>query len=261
MPSMKTSGKSAVIEWTMKQILTELRPPELIDIEHEIPSVTSLIENGLSEREAQVHHNRLRLYRYLSRMRYLRKRAKTMFENALTFTMQYEVGPWFKLDDETRAGKCDTPAQKRKTGYVNDPADAGGETKFGIAKNSNTSVNIKTLTWDQCSSIYRKKYWDPLSLDKVPDNVATVIFDCSVNHGPGTAAKFLQGAVGAAEDGQIGPKTLALVNSKSADDIVRKVLDRRRAFFRNIVANKPSQAKFINGWLARCDSLQKQLGV
>lgn len=181
------------------------------------------------------------------------------FEDAVLFVMRYEVGPWFTLDQETKAGLCSTPAQKRKTGYVNDPTDTGGETKFGIAKNANPTVDIKSLTWDQAKAIYKRKYWDPLCLDNVPSKVAVLIFDCSVNHGPGQAAKFLQGAVGATEDGQVGPKTLQMVGSVSEKEIVTRVLDRRRRFFKFLVMNKPLQVRFLNGWLARCDDLQKYL--
>lgn len=181
------------------------------------------------------------------------------FEDAVVFVMRYEVGPWFLLDADTKAGLCSNHAQMRKTGYVNDPADAGGETKFGIAKNSNPTVNIKTLTWEQAKAIYKSKYWDPLQLDKLPPKVATLIFDCSVNHGPKQAAKFLQGAVGATEDGQVGPKTIAAVCATSEDVIVSKVLNRRRMFFKYLVLNKPLNIRFLKGWLARCDDLEKFL--
>lgn len=181
------------------------------------------------------------------------------FEDAVVFLMRYEVGPWFVLDADTIAGKCSTKAEKRKTGYVNDPLDAGGETKFGIAKASNPTVDIKALTWDQAKAIYKKKYWDPLSLDLVQPKVAVLIFDCSANHGPKQAAKFLQGAVGATEDGQVGPKTVQMVVSASEPDIVARVLDRRRRFFKFLVLNKPTQVRFLAGWLSRCDDIEKYL--
>ena len=181
------------------------------------------------------------------------------FEDAVVFTMRYEVGPWFTLDADTRAGLCSTSAQMRKTGYVNNPADPGGETKFGIAKNANPNVDIKSLTWDSAKALYKRKYWDPLCLDQVQPKVAILIFDCSVNHGPVQAAKFLQGIVGATEDGQVGPKTLQMVGAMAESDIVTRVLDRRRRFFKYLVLNKPLQIVFLKGWLARCDDLEMYL--
>ena len=44
-------------------------------------------------------------------------------------------------------------------GYVNDPADPGGETKFGISKRAYPQLDIKSLTLDQAKAIYRRDYW------------------------------------------------------------------------------------------------------
>lgn len=189
----------------------------------------------------------------------LQKWNTMSFEKALLNTMLDEVGPWFTLDTETKAGLCSTKQQKRKTGWVDDDADTGKETKFGISLAANPTVNIKTLTWDQASAIYKQKYWDPLKLDSVPEKIGILIFDCAVNHGVAQAAKFLQGAVGATEDGQVGPKTLQMVGSVPEQEIISRVLDRRRMFFKYIVLNKPFQVRFLKGWLSRCDRLEKLL--
>lgn len=181
------------------------------------------------------------------------------FDAAVLYVMRYEVGPWFKLDADTIAGLCSTKEQKRKTGYVNDPQDPGGETKFGVAKNANPKLNIKLLTWAEAKDLYKKKYWNPLSLDSIDPNLAVLLFDCAVNHGCSQATKFIQGAVGAKEDGQMGPVTLKLIGSASAKDLIARVLDRRRRFYKFLVMNKPLQVKFLKGWLARCDDLEKLL--
>jgi hypothetical protein len=44
-------------------------------------------------------------------------------------------------------------------GYVNDPDDAGGETKYGIAKRWYPDVDIKNLTKEQAKKIYHTDYW------------------------------------------------------------------------------------------------------
>lgn len=174
------------------------------------------------------------------------------FEQALLFTMRYEVGAWFKLDEETLAGKCDTPAQKRKTGYTNDPADKGGETKFGIAKNANPGINIKKMSWGMAKAVYEQKYWKAAKCDQLPGNLAIAVFDAAVHHGPGNAAKFLQRAVGVEDDGVIGPMTLkAVMVAIPKVDVVGKFMDERRKFMTKI----PDSKKFINGWLARCDDV------
>ena len=81
---------------------------------------------------------------------------------AFSMGMHWEVGPFFDPNDpETIAGLCGTASQKRKVGYVNDPRDSGGETKFGVAKNANPNVNIAKLTLDEAKKIYKSRYWIP----------------------------------------------------------------------------------------------------
>lgn len=180
-----------------------------------------------------------------------------MFEKALQFTMLYEVGPHFKLDDETRAGLCKTAAQKKKTGYVNDPDDKGGETKFGIAKTANPGINIQQMSWALTVAIYENKYWKAGQCDKMPELVAMAHFDACVNHGVRKANQFLQRALGVKDDGDIGPKTLAALAANP--EVLSRLLDVRKTFFFDIVKNNPTQNKFINGWLARVDSLKASL--
>ncbi len=45
-----------------------------------------------------------------------------------------------------------------ENGYVNDPDDPGGETKFGISKRSYANLNIKDLTREQAAEIYYRDF-------------------------------------------------------------------------------------------------------
>ena len=63
-------------------------------------------------------------------------------------------------------------------GYVNDPDDPGGETKYGIAKKSNPDVDIKNLTIEQAKEIYWDKYWVPNKVDKVPSQLKYITMIC-----------------------------------------------------------------------------------
>jgi lysozyme family protein len=76
-------------------------------------------------------------------------------------------------------------------GYVNDPADPGGETKFGISKRAYPHIDIKTLTLEQAKTIYRRDYWAPLQLDVRPWGPALCLFDCAVNQGVSRARALL----------------------------------------------------------------------
>lgn len=94
-------------------------------------------------------------------------------------------------------------------GYVNDPQDPGGETKFGISKRSYPDVDIGALTVDGAKLIYRRDFWDPLVADRLPASVVYELFDFAVNSGIATAVRYLQRALGVADDGNFGPASKA----------------------------------------------------
>jgi lysozyme family protein len=144
-------------------------------------------------------------------------------------------------------------------GYVNDPDDYGGETKYGISKKQYPALDIKTLTVDQAKNIYKRDYWDKLSLDRLHDQaVAEEIFDTAVNMGWRTAARFVQEAINLltesdlAVDGALGERTIAAVNSCRYPGALLKVLNGLQlGTYIRIVRNDPSQKKFFRGWLNR----------
>jgi lysozyme family protein len=178
------------------------------------------------------------------------------YEKALDHAMLYEIGGFFVLTDDVRAGLIDTKEHRKACGYVNDPDDKGGETKYGIAKNANVDLNITTLDWEGAKRVYYKRYWLPGDCQNMPSRLAVLHFDGCVNHGVGRQAKFLQRAVGADADGDIGPATLALVAAQDEIEICNSVCEQRENFYKSIVANNPSQAKFLNGWLRRIREMQ-----
>ena len=72
-------------------------------------------------------------------------------------------------------------------GYVNDPRDPGGETKFGISKRAYPNIDIAQLTLEQAQQIYLRDYWDACGCDTMPWERALCVFDMAVNQGPGSA--------------------------------------------------------------------------
>jgi lysozyme family protein len=174
------------------------------------------------------------------------------YEKAVNHAMIYEVGGFWNLD---RPGVRDG-TDPHGCGYTNDPTDHGGETKYGIAKTANPDLDIANLDWDGAMRVYYKRYWLPGDCQNMPGRLAALHFDGCVNHGTGRASKFLQTAVGAVVDGDIGPATIALVNAQDEITICNKVCNLREAFYRNIVANNGSQAKYLNGWLRRVHEMQ-----
>jgi lysozyme family protein len=135
-------------------------------------------------------------------------------------------------------------------GYVNDPNDPGGETKFGISKRTYSHIDIKNLTLDQAKAIYKTDFWDPIKGDSITDQaLATAIFDFAVNAGVQTATLQMQTALGVKADGVIGPKTLEALNKSQG---VRKDFAKARVkYYVNIVKRRQSQIAFLESWMNR----------
>lgn len=96
----------------------------------------------------------------------------------------------------------------REGGYHDGRGDPGGETKFGISKRSYPHLNIRDLTIDDAWQIYWRDFWSVIRADDLPPWVRFDLFDAAVNSGPREAVRWLQQALGVADDGIIGPVTL-----------------------------------------------------
>ncbi len=179
------------------------------------------------------------------------------FEKAVDHAMLYEVGKFWQLTPDVIAGNISTQAQRKACGYTNDSTDRGGETKFGVAKTANPDLNITTLDWEGAKRVYYKRYWLSGDCQLLPPRLAVLHFDICVNHGVGRAAKFLQKAVGAEPDGDIGPATLKLVSSKDVIALCNNICDQRDAYYNAIVVKDQSQLKYLNGWLIRGKELRE----
>lgn len=174
------------------------------------------------------------------------------FEDAVNHAMLYEVGGFWNLD---APGTLDG-SNKKASGYVNDPVDPGGETKYGVAKNSNPDLDITNLDWEGAKAVYFNRYWLPGKCDKLAGRVAVLHFDGCVNHGVGKASKFLQSAAGVTADGAIGPATLQAVGQIDEIDLCNAICDSRAQFYNDIVARKPEQSKYLKGWLRRIEEMR-----
>lgn len=72
-------------------------------------------------------------------------------------------------------------------GYVNDPRDPGGETKFGLSTRAYPNLDIAKLTLEEAKLIYQRDYWDKCGCDILSWERALCVFDMAVNQGPGEA--------------------------------------------------------------------------
>ena len=142
---------------------------------------------------------------------------------------------------------------EKEGGYVNDPKDPGGETKYGISKGAYPELDIKSLTKNDAKKIYMDDYWKPSKAESVPDDLRGIYFDMCVNFGIRGAGRVLQRACNGrnkrkiAVDGRVGKNTVAACKGLEPD--------RLRAYrvlkFAYIVYRNTEMEKFWYGWYRR----------
>lgn len=136
-------------------------------------------------------------------------------------------------------------------GYVDDPNDRGGETKYGISKRSYPKVDIRGLTLEGAKAIYAADYWRPIRGDELPIGLALLVFDSAVNNGVGAAIRWLQRAAGVPVDGVFGPRTIAAAVRPGVD--AKFHLERAMA-----MTAMPTWPHHGKGWCVRLASLPFQ---
>jgi lysozyme family protein len=94
--------------------------------------------------------------------------------------------------------------------------------KFGISAAAYPHLVIADLSVAQARELYRQDYWNRMQADQYPPALAYQMFDAAVNHGPETAVRLLQRAVGVADDGDIGPVTMRAVQALSLPDVLAR---------------------------------------
>lgn len=150
-------------------------------------------------------------------------------------------------------------------GFVNNPLDKGGPTNFGVTQatysafigHPATIEEIKSMPIGNAITIYKKNYWDVIQGDKIKQYaIAAAIFDQAINRGHVAAVKQAQRVLGLTQDGKMGPVTLAAINATPDTSFIPKYIAESITAYKTIVANNPSQAVFLTGWLNRAESLR-----
>ena len=145
-------------------------------------------------------------------------------------------------------------------GYVNDKADAGGETKYGISKRSYPNLDIKNLTISDAGNIYKRDFWLPNRYASINDQtVATKVLSMAVNMGSINANILLQRSCNecgemVVADGVIGPVTLAAINRLDGKILLEVYRQKCREYYYKIVMTHPKFEKFLKGWIKRAEA-------
>ena len=136
-------------------------------------------------------------------------------------------------------------------GYVYHPHDPGGETKFGVTRRTarahGYTGSMRDLTRHEAKQIYKSEYWQRARADQYHPAIAFQFFDAAVNHGAGQSIRFLQRSVGVADDGIVGPLTLAAIESMSVPDVIKNFNAERLEFYTKL----STWPTFGKGWSRR----------
>jgi lysozyme family protein len=165
---------------------------------------------------------------------------------------------------------------EREGGFVDNPADKGGPTCFGItqavARAHGYAGPMRLLPREEAAAIYRRLYWTRPRLDEVArrsERIAAELFDTGVNMGPAVAITFLQRALTAlnrsgsdypdlAPDGRVGPATLAALDrflevrgKPSGETVLLRALEALQGErYLRLAERRPANEAFLYGWLA-----------
>lgn len=141
-------------------------------------------------------------------------------------------------------------------GIADHPADRGGRTNQGITRAAYDAWRrarglhvrpVDELEDGERDAIYFETYWLPCRCDELPERLAAAVFDMAVNSGTWNAKLALQAAARVKRDGFIGPVTLAAARSVSVLDFLR----RRASLIQDVIAERPSNVVFLEGWINR----------
>ena len=168
----------------------------------------------------------------------------------------------------------------REGGFVNDPADPGGATKYGVTIGTMRALgfdvtgdgrvtveDVKALTRADTVRIFRDKYFYGPRIDVLPKALQPSVFDMQVNAGA-NAVRILQRLLAefqepVAVDGLIGEQTAeaaARAFEKAGTYLVDAYAITRRNYYFRLADRKPRLRKFARtragtkgGWIKRAE--------
>ncbi|PID35510.1 MAG: peptidoglycan-binding protein [Rhodobacterales bacterium] len=168
----------------------------------------------------------------------------------------------------------------REGGYVNDPDDPGGPTKYGVTlatarqyrldKDGDgrvTANDVRALTQKDAANIYRHGYYTRPKIFMLPKALQASVFDMQVNAG-NRAVKILQEVLAefgepVEVDGAIGPQTADAakrVYAQAGSYLVDAYGIARRNFYFRLADRRAASRKYARtraggkgGWIRRAE--------
>lgn len=168
----------------------------------------------------------------------------------------------------------------REGGFVDDPDDPGGATKYGVTVHTMRrlgldltgdgrvdATDVRRLDRDRAVEIFLEHYYARPRIGDLPDCLRASVFDMYVNAG-GNAVKILQRLLNdmgqvVAVDGEIGPRTVAAARraAEAAPDHIADAYGiARRNYYLALADMRPASRKYARrrdggkgGWIQRAE--------
>lgn len=168
----------------------------------------------------------------------------------------------------------------REGGYVNDPDDPGGATKYGVTIGTMRRLkldltgdgrvdagDVRLLTRRQARDIFVRDYFERPGIARLPESLQASVFDMYVNAGS-NAVRILQRLLRdfghrIAVDGIIGPRTAAAAEAaaRAAPDHIADAYGiARRNYYYRLADRRPASRKYARrrdggkgGWIRRAE--------
>lgn len=169
----------------------------------------------------------------------------------------------------------------REGGFVDDPDDPGGATKYGVTIGTMRrlgldldgdgrvgTADVRALTRTQAADIFIEHYFRRPGIARLPEALQASVFDMYVNSGD-RAVRLLQGLLGNMGfaldiDGFIGPHTVAAAADAAKTDplLLRDAYGiARRNFYFGLADARAASRKYARsraggkgGWIRRAES-------
>ena len=164
-------------------------------------------------------------------------------------------------------------------GFAKVPMDKGGETYRGISRvnfpnwpgwpivDQNKPLKKNDIIINRhldklVANFYFENFWQKINADQLPGSIRTLLFVFAVNSGVKTAVKVFQTVLEDTLnkptfiDGIVGPETIKFANQADQKILFDNLKEARLKFYNSIVANNPTQKKFLKGWLNRLESFK-----
>ncbi|MEM7295814.1 MAG: holin-associated N-acetylmuramidase [Pseudomonadota bacterium] len=167
---------------------------------------------------------------------------------------------------------------KREGGYVNDPDDPGGPTKYGVTihtlrrlRGDASIADVKALTVADAAQIYKRHYFERPKIDQLPRALQATVYDMQVNAG-GNAIKILQRllrefGLPVTVDGALGPQSIGAAQSafvRAGEYLVDAYGIARRNYYFRIADRRPDSRKYARtraggkgGWIKRAEEFMR----